>query len=72
MTIPPEVVAFTAIAIALALGYAVTRAAHRPRALSPDLRTLKADIERAERRHAPRKHLRKQMVEAVRKELEKA
>lgn len=62
--------AFLAIVIALLLGLVVTRVAYRPRHTA-DLKTLRQEIERAEKQHAPRKHLRKQMVEAVRIELER-
>lgn len=65
-------IALTAIILALFLGLAVSRYAYRPKVSRPDLEALRRDIQRAEKRHAPRKHLRKQMVEAVRQELERA
>lgn len=63
------ILAFLAITFALLIGFAVTRSAYQPKAFRPDLDMLRRDIERAERSHKRRKHLRKDYVEAVRKEL---
>lgn len=68
------IVTTLAIILSLCLGIAVHYTRHDPRRRhsAADLETLRRDIERAEKSHAPRKHLRKQMVEAVRQELERA
>lgn len=65
----PTFLAFLAIVTALLLG-AITRSIHRPRAFEPDMEALRREIERAEQQHKPRAELRKQFVEAKRKELE--
>ncbi len=63
--------ALLALALALLLGFAVTRYAYKSKSIGTvDPEWLKREIARREKAHLPRKGLRKQLVEAVRRELE--
>lgn len=65
-------IGFAAFVAALIIGYCVLVARLARQKPQTDREFIRSQIVRAERRHLPRRHLRKQLVESVRQELERA